>query len=144
MITVEKALFLRGVSIFAGLDSQALRRTAEIAEEVAFEAGATIFAAGDPGDSLYLIHDGSVRIHQGDAVLRKLKAPAYFGEMALLNEEPRSASATAAADCRMLRIDQAPFRELLILYPQAALDIIRMLSRYLQEAQAEAQEDEPE
>ena len=138
MITVERALFLQQVSIFAGLDSQALRRAAEIAEEVAFAAGATIFVAGDPGDSLYLIHVGSVRIHQGDALLRELRAPAYFGDMALLNGEPRSASATAATDCRMLRIDQEPFRELLILYPQAALDIIRILSRYLQEAQAES------
>ncbi len=140
MITVEKVLFLQKVSIFAGLDSQTLRQAAEITEEVVYPAGTPVFADGDPGDAVYMIHDGSVRIHKGDVVFRELEAPAYFGEMSLLNDEPRSASVTAVSDCLMLRIDQEAFRELLILYPQAALDIIRILSQYLLQAEAEARE----
>lgn len=142
LIAAEKARFLRHVSLFSSLDARALRRIAEIAEEVDFPAGALIFAAGDVGDSGYLVQDGEVRIHLGDEELRILEKGAYFGEMSLLSDQRRSASVTSATDSRLLRIDKEEFRKLLLRYPQAALDIAGNLSINLAELEkAHRQQD---
>ena len=74
-----------------------------------------------------------MRIHLADEEIRILESPAYFGEMSLLSEQRRSASVTAVSDCKLLRIPKEEFRKILLLYPQAALDIIRNLSVYLVE-----------
>jgi class 3 adenylate cyclase/HAMP domain-containing protein len=141
LVAVENASFLRQASLFASLDAQALRRVAEIAKEVVLPAGSAVFAAGEAGDSGYLIKDGKVRIHLGEVELRILEQPAYFGEMSLLSDQTRSASVTAVTECRLLRIDKEEFRQILLLYPQAALDIIRNLSVYLVELEAARRRD---
>lgn len=140
MITVEKILFLRDVSLFSGLDTHALTRIAEVAQETVYPKGSPIFELGEAGDSMYLIHDGRVRIHRGEEQLRELESPAYFGEMALLTEEPRSASATASTDCLTLRIGREDFRQILLSHPEAALDIIATLSSYLRQRETGPQQ----
>ena len=130
----EKAAFLGRVSLFSSLDSLALRRIADVAEEVSFPAGASIFAAGDPGDCGYIVEKGKVRIHRGDEELTTLPAPSYFGEMSLLSDRPRAASATAESDCQLLSVSRDEFRKILLIYPQAGLDVIRVLSGYLADA----------
>ena len=133
MITVERLLFLQNVALFGKMKTRELGHIAAIAEEVVFTAGEPIFAKGDYGDSMYLIVEGQVRIHRGGVRLNVLDEKAYFGEMALLDGEPRSASATAQTDCLLLRIGQEEFLHFLSGNFAAALTILRTITQRLRD-----------
>ena len=94
-------------------------------------AGQTVFEKDDPGDGLYLVVDGEVRVHRGAHTLNHLGEGDVFGEMALLDAEPRMASVTAVADTLLLRLAQEPFFELMDDRPEVARGIIRVLSQRL-------------
>ena len=133
MITVEKALQLRTVPLFAQMDLRDLGGIAEQAREVVHAAGEPIVREGERGDCLFVIVEGEVRVHSGSHELRVLGESEYFGEISILDEEPRSASVTALTDCHLLRIDQEQFRELLETHLPAAMHVIRVLARRLRE-----------
>ena len=90
-------------------------RLAEALEEKAYADGQTVFAEGDPGESMYFIVNGCIRIEkqaQATGAASKnsatvLEAGNYCGEMALLDQKPRSAAAVAAGDARILRLSKA-------------------------------------
>jgi len=104
---------------------------AALLEEVPLAAGQTIFEKGDPGDSLYIIVEGEVRVHDGGRTLNHLYAGDVFGEMALLEPEPRVASVTAVVDTQLLGLGQEPFYELLAERSEVARGIIQVLCRHL-------------
>lgn len=133
MILVEKILFLRHVSLFAHMTSRELGRIAEIAEEVVAPVGTTIITEGEYGDCLYVIVEGEVSIRHGAQELAVLKGENYFGEMSILDGEPRSATAIAKADCHLLRITQRDFHTILARHFDSSLAIIKTLSRRLRE-----------
>jgi CRP-like cAMP-binding protein len=80
---------------------------------------------------MYLIVEGEVRVHDGDYTLNHLHSRDGFGEMALLDPEPRVASVTTVRDTRLLRLDQEPFYELMDEHNEVARGVIRVLSRHL-------------
>ncbi len=129
--TIEKVIILKTVGVFARLDDPLLAEVAGVLEEEEVAAGQTILSEGDLGTSLYIIVDGEVRVHSGAYTLNHLKEREVFGEMALLDPEPRLASVTAVVDTSLLRLDQAPFYELLEDRIELARGIIQMLSRRL-------------
>jgi len=104
---------------------------ARLCDEVEVEAGEQVFAKGEPGDSLYAIVQGRVRVQDGDRVLNDLEEGDVFGELALLDPEPRMASVTALEATRLLRLEQAPFQELIRQQPEVALGVVRVITRYL-------------
>ena len=110
-----------------------LTHLADITQEVVYTAKDTIIRQGEHGDSMFLIAEGEVRIHLGDTDLAVLKAKDYFGEMSILDGEPRSASATAVTDCLLLRINQTDFYSILSHHTEVALTIIRTLTRRLRQ-----------
>jgi hypothetical protein len=126
--TVEKVLILKTVSMFSQTPDHVLADVANLLEEVDVSEQETIFTQGDPGDSLYVIVDGKVRVHDGERLLNYLGERDVFGEMALLDPEPRLASVTAVEATRLFRLDQAPFYELMAERPEVATGIIRVLS----------------
>jgi len=67
--------------------------------------GEVIFEQGDKGDVMYLIKSGTVSLMRGDTVLETVEANGIFGEMALVDSEPRSARAVAASDCQLIPVD---------------------------------------
>ena len=93
--------------------------------------GESIFKEGDPGDSMYIIVDGRVRVHTADRFLNHLGESDVFGEMALLDPAPRVATVTAEEPTRLFRLDQAPFYQLMNERPEIATGIIRVLTRHL-------------
>ena len=131
MILVEKVLFLRHIPLFSSMSVADLGRVAEIAEEVVYPADAKIFSEGDYGDSLFLIVDGVVQIAHADEQLALLSAKDYFGEMSILDGEPRSATAIAAVDCLLLKIQQEDFHQILSAHFDASLAVIKTMSRNL-------------
>jgi len=129
MITaVEKVLFLKSVDLFRGLRGEELATVAEIAEEQPFSAGEAIFAEGEPGDALYLVIEGAVRVHKANRQLALLGERDVFGEMAVLDAEPRNASATAVKDAVLLKIGRDDFRDILQERPEIGIGVIQVLS----------------
>ncbi len=129
--TVEKVLILKTVSMFSQTPDNVLAEVADLLEEVDVTENETIFRQGDPGDSLYVILDGKVRVHDGERLLNYLGERDVFGEMALLDPEPRLASVTAVEATRLFRLDQASFYELMAERPEVATGIIRVLTGHL-------------
>lgn len=129
--TIEKVIILKTVSVFSQTPDDVLAEVAELLEEVEAAEGETIFNKGDLGDSLYVIVDGKVRVHDGDRLLNYLGERDVFGEMALLDPEPRLASVTTVEPTRFFRLAQAPFYELMADRPEVATGIIRVLTGHL-------------
>lgn len=103
-----------------------------------FPAGAIVFEEGDPGSRMYVIRSGEVRILKRvgarEIALARLGPGEAFGEMALLEGQPRSATAIVEADARLLEIDEAAFADLVRNNGEIALRLLRRLSARLREA----------
>ena len=110
-----------------------LAQIAEIAEEQPLAAGDQVFALGEPGDALYLIVEGKVKVHRGDKELVRLGERDVFGEMAVLDSEPRSASVTALEDAVVLKIGRDDFRDILGERPEIAMGVMKVLTRRLRD-----------
>ena len=76
-------------------------------------AGQTLFREGETGADMYILESGAVEISRGGSVLATLEAGDFFGEMAILEDQPRFTTATARTDVRVLRIERASFADLL-------------------------------
>ncbi|MDP6041178.1 MAG: cyclic nucleotide-binding domain-containing protein, partial [Candidatus Latescibacteria bacterium] len=125
MILVQKILFLKNVPLFSSMTPSELSHLANIAEEVVYASGVSIITQGEHGDTMFLIVEGSVKIHRNSEELATLTIQDYFGEMSILDGEPRSASATAVSDCLFLRIKQEDFHHILSQRFDVALTIIQ-------------------
>src|SRR5215831_12421555 len=130
------------IKFFAGLPHHYLHRIAALGIEESHRGGGTIFAEGDKGDKLYLILDGAVRISRmvpgmGEEALAVLKAGAYFGEMALIDDFPRSAHAIVHEKCRLFVIRKEDLEDLLFVDRDLAYELlwnfVRTLSGRLRE-----------
>ena len=132
--TVEKILFLKGVDLFKSIPGEDLAHIAEITDEVEHGHDDTIFSEGEPGDAMYLIIDGKVKVHSGKQTLAELGTKQCFGEMSILDSEPRSASITALSELTLLKIQREDFAEILAEKPEISLGIIKVLTGRLREA----------
>jgi CRP-like cAMP-binding protein len=110
---------LKQVGVLQAMGEETLTRAASVLQEIDCVDGQLVVAEGDPGDSMYFIVQGCVRIEklvQGASVPSKilavLEAGDYFGEMALLDQKPRSASAIATGPARLLRLSRTGFEQL--------------------------------
>lgn len=143
LITVEKVLHLKAVPLFASLPSEELAGLAEIAEEQSFPSSVVIFRENDPGDELYVLVSGRVRVYRTvedrEYPIAILGARECFGEMAILDEEPRSASIATLEDSVVLKIRREDFLELVIDRPQFAFEIFKVLTRRLRMKSIEAE-----
>lgn len=127
---------LRGVRFFEGLKPAALELIANVAVEEQHPSGTRLFSHGDPGDRLYLILEGKVRISRelpgmGEEALAVLGHGQVFGEMALLDESPRSADAIVHERCRLLAIPKDAFDDLLFLHKDLAYEVLQSFVRLL-------------
>jgi CRP-like cAMP-binding protein len=140
LITVEKVMALKAVDFFAQTADEALVDLARTLEEVQLKASMTAFVKDEPGDSLYVIASGHMVVHDGDHIFDHLAAKDVFGEMALLDPAPRSATVTAEEDANLLRLEQERFIELLEDHAEVGQQILQLLTRrirrYLVQSQA--------
>ena len=130
------AATLRSVPLFSSLDSKA---TAELGEYLTihdYPKSATIFRNGDPGDAMYLIDVGKVRINITDAdgavvTLAELGPGDFFGEMAMLDGQGRSANATAIDDARLAKLTRDDFLSFMRSDPRVTLELLTALTQRL-------------
>jgi len=137
--TVEKILFLKSAPVFERVSGEDLAALARVAEIETYAAGQTVFHEGEMGDALYVIVKGKVSIESGGKRLADLGPGDAFGEMAVLDEVPRSATATAQDETEVLRIGSEEFYEILHEQVEIAEGVIRMLTGRLREADATIQ-----
>jgi CRP-like cAMP-binding protein len=148
MASVEDAAFFRKIFLFQDLEDRELEQVLSRTYPREFPAGRVIIQEGDPGDSLYIMVSGEVEITKQltlvldkdtpkERVMIRLKAEdgVYFGEMSLLENDPRSATVTALSDCRLLELYQKDFLELVRNDPAMGLKLLlrlaQLLSRHL-------------
>ncbi|MEJ2210700.1 MAG: cyclic nucleotide-binding domain-containing protein [Anaerolineae bacterium] len=131
--TEERAAILRAASLFAETPVDVLLNVAALLEPLQVPAGESIFHKGEAGDSMYIIVEGRVRVHDGELTLNHLGPCDVFGEMALLDTEARVASVAAVEDTYLLRLDQVPFQQLMASHTAVALGVIRVLNRRLRD-----------
>lgn len=127
---------LKKISLFSNLPDELITYLAGEVHERSLPAGTMLFQEGDKGDALYFILNGSLEITQKsgpdrEIVLATFKPGDYFGEMSLLDEKPRSASARAVTDCRLFALDREDFVVLLEKNPAIALQLSRSISERL-------------
>lgn len=124
---------LADIPFFSGLDRSALAQVAEKLKLASANAGQTVFNAGDPGDSMFIVRFGGVYAvvpdgAGGERFRRFLGRHDIFGEMALLTDNVRSATIIAALDCEFLVLRRHDFLELLTLSPDVVLWMLRVIA----------------
>jgi len=107
-------------------------------EVLAVGAGEYIFRKGDAAKVMYLIIEGEIDLMLDDTVIETATEGVFIGEMALIDEEPRSASARARSDCRVFPIDAARFQSLVRETPFFALQMMKTLAYRLRKMDARA------
>jgi CRP-like cAMP-binding protein len=117
------------VSLFGDCTADELRRIADISRIVETSAGTVLTKVGASGDSFFLIIDGRVSVETPVGLGDPLQAGDFFGEMSLIDGEPRSATITALTDVRLLVVDRANFWELVDDAPGLLRRILIVLSR---------------
>ena len=119
---------LAQVPLFAGLTQAHLRSIAALAEEVSYSPGRMIVRTGTPGVAFYVIVDGAAKVLRGTIASAKgtweLGPGDFFGEMALLDGGPRTASVVAETPLTTIRIERAQFRKMLKEEPDIALKLL--------------------
>ena len=126
-LPIEKILILKTVDIFAELGDATLADLAAVASEVELAPAETLFEKGDPGTSMYVVARGRVRVHDGEVTFVELGERRFFGELAMIDAEQRSASVTAIDETVLLRIGQAAFYELMADSSEVAEAILKAL-----------------
>jgi CRP-like cAMP-binding protein len=133
---------LSAIPMFAGLSRDHLTALAEICHEEQHAVGTKIFSEGDPGDKLFVILSGAIRISHklegvGEEALAVLEGGSYFGEMALLEDAPRSADAIVHKGASLLTIGRTELEQLLFVDRELAYAVLwtfcRTLSKRLRE-----------
>ena len=131
---LEKTLYLKDSNIFEGIPAKELIYIANVLKEVNLSNEKIIFNDGDIGDSMYFIVKGNIKILKGDIELVTLKKSDYFGEMALLDGESRSADAVTCSDSILLKLDANDFDKIMYSNDKIVKGILSMLSNRLRKA----------
>jgi len=140
--TTDKMLFLRRVSIFSGMTLEQLRVLSTHLEAQHFLRGEVIFYEGDFSQDLYIVVSGSIRIviDYGAATERTINTlgeGAFFGEMAIFEGAPRSATAVAEEEAELLVLGPDKFKQTIYQKPDMAFEIFRELSGRLRRREEE-------
>jgi len=133
MLNVEKVVFLKGVEIFAETRGAVLARLAEVIKELPVKKDASIITKGDFGDTLFIVVEGSFKVHDGKKVFATIGKHGVFGELSALVPEKRIASVTAAKDGILLSLDNETLNILMKENIEIAQGIITFLTMRLRE-----------
>ena len=107
-------------------------------EFVTYTAGQTVFNAGDPGDTMYVVIDGEIEIVLGDRVVDTSGPGGLVGEMSLIEASPRMATVRAKTDCKLVPINQKRFLYLVQEAPNFALKVMRIMCERLRKVHTSA------
>jgi CRP/FNR family transcriptional regulator, cyclic AMP receptor protein len=128
----DEVAVLRCIPLFAQIDPVKLKLLAFTSERLAFDAGQTLFVQGAPGDAAYVIIDGRAEVlvdsPNGPIQLAVMDRTAIIGEVAILCDLPRTATIRALTRLDTLRIAKQQFLDLLVEFPELAVEIMKTLA----------------
>jgi len=130
----DKAAALAAVPLFAGISDDSMAQLAEVAGEVEFPAGQFIVRQGQVGSGLYVIIDGQARVVRGSTEIASLGPTEFFGELSVIDQEPRMASVEAVRDTRLLAVASWDLLRLMESDTALAQNLIRELARRIRSA----------
>jgi CRP/FNR family cyclic AMP-dependent transcriptional regulator len=131
----DVAASLRGVPLFAGVGDRELKRLANVMRESRFNEGDAITTEGRSGIGFFLIEDGNATVSLHGEIIRTLGPGDHFGEIALIDEGPRSATVTATTDLRCRGMAAWEFRSFVQEHPEVAWPLLETLASRLREAE---------
>jgi Cyclic nucleotide-binding domain len=135
LLTIEKVLILKKVSIFADTSEEFLADISTLLDELNVSAGVTIIEKGEELNYLYIITEGDVEVRNGEHLLAELGRNDIFGELGMFLEAPtHTASVIAKTNVHILRLHREDFTEILYDYAQVAHGIIRELAHRLHQS----------
>ncbi len=134
---IEKVMILKGSEFFRNFPGADLAGIASLAAEVSFDRGDVVFEQGDEGDAFYVVVQGAIRISRGSTELATLGSREGFGEMAILDRDTRSATATAVSATTLLKLDRDSFDRAVEQNPVVARGIYRVLTERLRNTLAQ-------
>ncbi len=129
---------LSAIPLFKSLAPQETGALAGLLEETTFQSGETIFHEHDAGDAMYIVRRGAVRIwtHDEDTnevTLAVLEEGAFFGELAVLDGDPRSATATCEIESQLYRLSKKDFHRFMLAHPSVAVAMIQQIGLRLRQ-----------
>lgn len=130
----EIPILLRQVPLFSNMDDNDLLHLAHVVHRKSVPKGHVLFREGDPGDEFLVVVEGSIKVEINsedgkELTLAILRPYQFVGELALLDDFPRSATVVTLEDCKFLVISKADFHRTVESYPRMCLPILRTLSR---------------
>jgi len=132
----DVASALRTVPFFSGLNAKQLKIVAESGKELSYKSGDMIVQEGTMGVGFYMVIDGRVEVRKGSKALAKLSKGQFFGEMSLIDDEPRSADVVAIQPTKCFTLSTWVFSALIKQYPELALPMLKELAKRLRGAQS--------
>jgi CRP/FNR family cyclic AMP-dependent transcriptional regulator len=133
----EKRALLEQVPLFRDCSVEALDQLAQVTAEVRFPSAAPIVQQGQVGNGLYVVVEGGVRIVGGNEELARLGARDFFGELSVIDQQPRAATAYAIGETTCLALASWDLMAVLEHEPQMALNLLKVLAQRLRQADAE-------
>jgi len=142
---IDKIQFLSKVSLFSSLSDKALLDLSAITIEQMIPGKTTVFKEGDPGDALYIIKNGKINVLKRtssgqESVLATLGKDAIIGDMAVIDDMPRSASVATVQDTVFLVITKEDFKNLLGTVPEIGFQILKLMTERLRKTNAALKE----
>jgi CRP-like cAMP-binding protein len=127
----EKLDMLHSIPLFDRFDRKNLERLGMLTDEVDVPAGKVLIRQGELGDDLMVIVSGTVTVERDGAKINSLKPGEFFGEIALIDRGPRTATVTADTPCRLLVINHRDFHALMDEFPDVAAEVLVALAHRL-------------
>lgn len=136
---LENVIFLKKTPLFSAVQTSELRAIAAIVETIVVEAGDDLVKESDAGDCLYVIKEGTVRITKKTIDNKKIDLAELgegecFGEMALFDDEARSASASAQTRCSVIRVKRDDLFDVISEYPTIAIELLKIFVKRLRKS----------
>jgi CRP/FNR family transcriptional regulator, cyclic AMP receptor protein len=129
----QKLELLRRTPLLADLKQHDLEEVGRLADEVDAKAGKVLMREGEPGREFFVIVDGAVRIERGGKLLRTMGPGEFLGDIALVVERPRTATATVEKDTSLLVLGHREFHSLLDQFPSIRISVLESIALRLRD-----------
>jgi len=127
----EKLDLLHTIPLFARFDRKHLERLGMLTEEVDVPAGKVLIRQGEVGDDLMIIVSGAVSVERDGTEVNRLGVGEFFGEIAVIDRGPRTATVTSETPCRLLVVNHRDFHALMEEFPEVAAQVLATLAHRL-------------